>query len=316
MTTLAEHMIVVGAENRPPMIDKTMYNSWQSRMLLYIKGKKNGRMMLESIENGHLLYPTMCIPLSTIVKRLKKFGIESSYLCKALNYHIKKELFLYNDRRLDRIICQDVKNIVMHADSVPVNMLSADNKCLMNDNLEIERLEQENDHLFILFLSQETVHICVNYLASRKDCHEMQQGFIHEYNANLMLKAELAKKGHMVEKKFFDEVEKNVVEKDVKPNNPKVIAPGMFKLDLEPLAPKVLKNRDAHLDYIKHSREHANTLWEIVEHSRALKPLDRDLNFAFGALCYPTNDSEDLGKLKPKADIGIIVGYALAKKAF
>ncbi|GKB24887.1 reverse transcriptase domain-containing protein [Tanacetum coccineum] len=36
----------------------------------------------------------------------------------------------------------------------------------------------------------------------------------------------------------------------------------------------------------------------------------------FGALCYPTNDSEDLGKLKPKANIGIFVGYAPAKKAF
>nr|GEU30565.1 retrovirus-related Pol polyprotein from transposon TNT 1-94 [Tanacetum cinerariifolium] len=35
-----------------------------------------------------------------------------------------------------------------------------------------------------------------------------------------------------------------------------------------------------------------------------------------GALCYPTNDSEDLGKLKPKADIGIFVGYAPAKKAY
>nr|GEW16352.1 retrovirus-related Pol polyprotein from transposon TNT 1-94 [Tanacetum cinerariifolium] len=38
--------------------------------------------------------------------------------------------------------------------------------------------------------------------------------------------------------------------------------------------------------------------------------------YVFGALCYPTNDSEDLGKLKPKADIGIFFSYALAKKAF
>nr|GFC00027.1 hypothetical protein [Tanacetum cinerariifolium] len=36
----------------------------------------------------------------------------------------------------------------------------------------------------------------------------------------------------------------------------------------------------------------------------------------FGALCYPTNDSENLGKLKPKADIGIFIGYASTKKAF
>nr|GFB73724.1 retrovirus-related Pol polyprotein from transposon TNT 1-94 [Tanacetum cinerariifolium] len=32
--------------------------------------------------------------------------------------------------------------------------------------------------------------------------------------------------------------------------------------------------------------------------------------------CYPTNDSENLGKLQPKADIGIFIGYAPSKKAF
>ncbi|GJX92250.1 retrovirus-related pol polyprotein from transposon TNT 1-94 [Tanacetum coccineum] len=36
----------------------------------------------------------------------------------------------------------------------------------------------------------------------------------------------------------------------------------------------------------------------------------------FGALCYPTNDSEDLGKLQAKADIGIFVGYAPNRKGF
>ncbi|GKG19427.1 hypothetical protein Tco_0376526, partial [Tanacetum coccineum] len=30
----------------------------------------------------------------------------------------------------------------------------------------------------------------------------------------------------------------------------------------------------------------------------------------------PTNDSENLGKLQPKADIGIFIGYAPTKKAF
>ncbi|GJS10326.1 retrovirus-related pol polyprotein from transposon TNT 1-94 [Tanacetum coccineum] len=36
----------------------------------------------------------------------------------------------------------------------------------------------------------------------------------------------------------------------------------------------------------------------------------------FGALCYPTNDSENLGKLQPKVDIGIFIGNAPTKKAF
>nr|GFB92502.1 retrovirus-related Pol polyprotein from transposon TNT 1-94 [Tanacetum cinerariifolium] len=38
--------------------------------------------------------------------------------------------------------------------------------------------------------------------------------------------------------------------------------------------------------------------------------------YVFGALCYPTNDNENLGKLQPKADIGIFIGYAPSKKAF
>ncbi|GJY14408.1 retrovirus-related pol polyprotein from transposon TNT 1-94, partial [Tanacetum coccineum] len=39
-------------------------------------------------------------------------------------------------------------------------------------------------------------------------------------------------------------------------------------------------------------------------------------NEIFGALCYPTNDSEDLGKLQPTADIRIFVGYAPSKKGY
>ncbi|GJX59931.1 retrovirus-related pol polyprotein from transposon TNT 1-94 [Tanacetum coccineum] len=58
-----------------------------------------------------------------------------------------------------------------------------------------------------------------------------------------------------------------------------------------------------------HTR-HCKTLYELV-HDK--KP---DLTFfiVFGALCYPTNDSEDLGKLQPTADIGIFVGYAPSRK--
>ncbi|GKF06693.1 hypothetical protein Tco_0037361, partial [Tanacetum coccineum] len=73
---------------------------------------------------------------------------------------------------------------------------------------------------------------------------------------------------------------KNLVEKDVPPNNANVIASGMFKLNLKSLSPKLLKNRDAHIDYIKHTHEHADTLWKIVKHARALRPLDNDLDSA------------------------------------
>nr|GEX16492.1 hypothetical protein [Tanacetum cinerariifolium] len=59
MTTLPEHIIVAGDENRPPMLEKSMYDSWTSRIHLFIKGKKIGRMMLDSIDNGLLVYLTV-----------------------------------------------------------------------------------------------------------------------------------------------------------------------------------------------------------------------------------------------------------------
>ncbi|GJX88151.1 hypothetical protein Tco_0340165 [Tanacetum coccineum] len=36
-----------------------MYDSWASRIRLFIKGKKHGRMMLDSIDNGPLVYPNI-----------------------------------------------------------------------------------------------------------------------------------------------------------------------------------------------------------------------------------------------------------------
>ncbi|GJS65485.1 hypothetical protein Tco_0680049 [Tanacetum coccineum] len=35
---------------------------------------------------------------------------------------------------------------------------------------------------------------------------------------------------------------------------------GMFKIDLEPLAPRLLNNREAHIDYLKHTHEQADIL--------------------------------------------------------
>ncbi|GKF95213.1 retrovirus-related pol polyprotein from transposon TNT 1-94, partial [Tanacetum coccineum] len=57
---------------------------------------------------------------------------------------------------------------------------------------------------------------------------------------------------------------------------------------------------------------HCKTPYELLHD----KPPDLSFFCVFGALCYPTNDSENLGKLQPKADIGIFIGYEPTKKAF
>ncbi|GKG16267.1 retrovirus-related pol polyprotein from transposon TNT 1-94, partial [Tanacetum coccineum] len=57
---------------------------------------------------------------------------------------------------------------------------------------------------------------------------------------------------------------------------------------------------------------HGKTPYELLHD----KLLDLSFFYVFDSLCYSKNDSENLGKLQPKADIGIFIGYAPTKKAF
>ncbi|GJS55975.1 retrovirus-related pol polyprotein from transposon TNT 1-94 [Tanacetum coccineum] len=57
MTTLADKVILSSADNRPPMLEKDMYDSWKSIMELYMMNRQHGRMILESVENGPLIWP-------------------------------------------------------------------------------------------------------------------------------------------------------------------------------------------------------------------------------------------------------------------
>nr|GEV43893.1 retrovirus-related Pol polyprotein from transposon TNT 1-94 [Tanacetum cinerariifolium] len=59
MTSLTDKAIFLGADNRPPMLEKDMYDSWKSRMELYMLNRQHGWMILESVENGPLLWPTV-----------------------------------------------------------------------------------------------------------------------------------------------------------------------------------------------------------------------------------------------------------------
>nr|GEU68295.1 retrovirus-related Pol polyprotein from transposon TNT 1-94 [Tanacetum cinerariifolium] len=121
---------------------------------------------------------------------------------------------------------------------------------------------------------------------------------------------------------------KEIVDIPAQTPSANTIVPGIFKLDLDPLAPKLLRIREAHIDYLKYDLEQADILRRIVKQAKAKKPLDNTLDFTscytqnrslirlrynktpyeiiqdkkpdlsffhvFGALCYPTNDNDGL----------------------
>nr|GEV67469.1 hypothetical protein [Tanacetum cinerariifolium] len=71
MASLADKAILSSAENRPPMLEKDMYDSWRSRMEMYMLNRQHGRIILESVEHGPLIWPSVT---EEGVTRLKKYS--------------------------------------------------------------------------------------------------------------------------------------------------------------------------------------------------------------------------------------------------
>nr|GEU49003.1 hypothetical protein [Tanacetum cinerariifolium] len=59
MTTLLDKAILSGADNRPPMLEKELYDSWKSIIELYMMNIQHGRMIFKSVEHGQLIWPTI-----------------------------------------------------------------------------------------------------------------------------------------------------------------------------------------------------------------------------------------------------------------
>nr|GEW64466.1 hypothetical protein [Tanacetum cinerariifolium] len=74
------------------------------------------------------------------------------------------------------------------------------------------------------------------------------------------------------------------------------IVPGMFKLDLDPLAHKLLQNREAHIDYLMYTQEQADILQGIVKKAKAKKPLD---NAAKKVAATPKNNVKQVRFAEP-----------------
>ncbi|GJR14329.1 integrase, catalytic region, zinc finger, CCHC-type containing protein [Tanacetum coccineum] len=71
---------------------------------------------------------------------------------------------------------------------------------------------------------------------------------------------------------------------------PKVLAPGRYPIDVEPIPPRLKKNREVHLHYIKRLKENVETLRKIVEDAKVERPLDTSLAFT----CRYTKHSQEL----------------------
>nr|GEX98909.1 hypothetical protein [Tanacetum cinerariifolium] len=66
-----QDIYAAGSENRPPMLNKENYVPWSSRIIRYARSRPNGKMIVDSIENGPYVRrmittprePDLCVPI-------------------------------------------------------------------------------------------------------------------------------------------------------------------------------------------------------------------------------------------------------------
>nr|GEV76644.1 hypothetical protein [Tanacetum cinerariifolium] len=72
--------------------------------------------------------------------------------------------------------------------------------------------------------------------------------------------------------------------------NPLVSARDKHAIDVEPIVPRLRNNRNAHLNYLRHLKESVETIRDIVEEAKVVRPLDRSIVSA----CRYTKHSQEL----------------------
>nr|GEX36567.1 putative reverse transcriptase domain-containing protein [Tanacetum cinerariifolium] len=93
MPSLAEFMILSSADNHPPMLENDLSDSWKSRMKLYMQNREHGRMILESVEHGPLIWYTIEENGMTRTKKYEELSetkkIQADYYLKTTNIIIQ-----------------------------------------------------------------------------------------------------------------------------------------------------------------------------------------------------------------------------------
>nr|GEU75957.1 retrovirus-related Pol polyprotein from transposon TNT 1-94 [Tanacetum cinerariifolium] len=111
-----EDIQCAGLDTRPPMLDRTDFASWQQRIRLYCRGKKNGVNILKFIDEGPYRMGTVRAILAESTEEAPQFGSERPKLYSDLTSEKKDR---YNaDIRATNILLQglpkDIYTLINH----------------------------------------------------------------------------------------------------------------------------------------------------------------------------------------------------------
>nr|GEZ10094.1 hypothetical protein [Tanacetum cinerariifolium] len=317
MTSLADKAILSGANNRPPMLEKDMYDSWKSRMELYMLNRQHGQMILESIESGPLLWPTIeengyasQPPSSTPLS----LTYPANDFHSSVNHKVYNALSLIPQMEYAPTVHQqtefsppDIGLIVPVFQkeetefydwwfSRPYTSGSSGTlgkqRVIVQANglvLQEEELEFLEDPRIAETLS--TQYVITNNAAYQDDDLDAYDSDLQSEEPNLSSSTtivEVPKEPPKVSmekvlvitalKETLSKLKGKAVVNEAVTLHP--MDTELLKIDVAPLAPKLHNNRTANANFLRHIQEETATLREIVESERLLNPLNTSLDYA------------------------------------
>ncbi|GJW32356.1 hypothetical protein Tco_0052388 [Tanacetum coccineum] len=175
MSNMSEDIQYAGSDTRPPMLDRTDFESWQQRIRLYCLGKDNGENIMKSITEGPFQMGTMRDTLTEGGEDALHLGPERA---RAFAY-----LSVEQKDRFTKLI-NDMRNIKMTMPRMQLNskfvnnMLPEWSRFITEVKLNRGLKESNFDQLYA-YLKQHEVHASKNRM--------MMERFIQPTNDPLAL---------------------------------------------------------------------------------------------------------------------------------
>nr|GEY59060.1 integrase, catalytic region, zinc finger, CCHC-type, peptidase aspartic, catalytic [Tanacetum cinerariifolium] len=379
--SLAENVII----ESPHMLDKIMYSSWVSRVLLYIRGKENGKLLVDSVLNSPFKYGTITV-LGTPTTRARVRDRTYDELADAEKIHEgnKEAQVAYLKHTEER--ANTLREIVEHArDSSPLDS-DLDSACTFITRVQEllvyvkdtcpSSVRQSEKLIAVTPINKfKKVRFAEPSTSSSNIHKNVESSKTKDANKPLLPSTRVISSTSSSKSKPLDNTKKNRISRPTNSNKKNKVEdhlrslnPSLNKMNhvskpvcnanvkhsilnansklicatcsecmfdaihdlcvldyvndmnvrvklksIKSKKKKVWKGRSNHdsLLYLKSfsdSKTSQQTPYELIHDTLTYFHV-------FGALCYPTIDGEDTGKLKPKADIGIFIGYVPAKKA-
>nr|GEZ49497.1 hypothetical protein [Tanacetum cinerariifolium] len=315
-------MIIVGADNHPPMLEKSLYDSWKSQDGTTRTKKYEELSIVEKLQAYRDLKATNIILQGIVVHEFSQEDDLISCLNKAMDYLIvvassrqgwlnviivkvkvtwlgnalsqrgqetlhglrKRQCWLKHENLTEDLDaydsdCDDVTNakVVLMAnvsnygsdvisekaqrikptlyDGSVISSQHADSHVIDDE----ETLIMEEDVLLSVMISTTLNGESVNL----KHCDSLIAQLNSKSMENVDLKGQIQEKVYVTTSNELRRLKGKLVL-----DNANTIAPGMFKLDIEPISHRVKNNRDAHKDYLKKTIDNTDTIRGLVERAR------------------------------------------------